>query len=394
MMNEEISRPELDRFQRLGLIVGGAAVLLSAIGGFLNPEQFFHSYLYAFLFWLGITLGSVAVLMLHHLVGGLWGFVIQRVLETAARLLPLMAIFFIPILLGLPSLYEWTHGEAGEIAALKHKSAYLNIPFFIIRTIVYFAVWTLLAYLLSKWSRQVDETGDPNLVARMEHLSGPGLVIYGVTMTFAAVDWVMSLEPEWYSTIFGMAFLVGQGLSALCFAVIVTWLLADRKPLVEIVTRKQFHDLGNLLLAFVMLWAYIAFSQFLIIWSGNIPEEATWYQHRLHGGWEYVALVLITLHFGVPFLVLLQSRAKKRAGILSKIAIGLLFFRLVDLFWIVTPSLHTERLSIHWLDLVTPVAIGGVWLAAFAWQLKSTVLLPLRDPRLVQALNYKEEVAL
>jgi len=225
-MNEEISRADLDRFQRWVLIIAGLGVAVSAIGGFLNPAQFFHSYLYAFLFWLGITLGSVAVLMLHHLVGGLWGFVIQRVLETAARLLPLMALLFIPILIGLPDLYEWTHGEAGEVAALKHKSAYLNVPFFVVRAVVYFAVWTLLAYLLTRWSRRVDETGEPGLVARMEHLSGPGLVIYGVTMTFAAVDWVMSLEPEWYSTIFGMAFLVGQGLSALCFAVIVTWLLA------------------------------------------------------------------------------------------------------------------------------------------------------------------------
>jgi len=394
VMNEEISRADLDRFQRSALVVAGFAVVLSAIGGVLNPEQFFHSYLYAFLFWLGVSLGSVAVLMLHHLVGGLWGFVIQRVLETAARLLPLMAILFIPILIGLPYLYEWTHGEAGEIAALKHKSAYLNVPFFVVRAVLYFAIWTLLAYLLGRWSRRVDETGDPELVSKMEHLSGPGLVIYGVTMTFAAVDWVMSLEPEWYSTIFGLAFLVGQGLSALCFAVIVTWILSDRKPLAEIVTRKQFHDLGNLLLAFVMLWAYIAFSQFLIIWSGNIPEEATWYQHRLHGGWQFVALILITLHFGVPFMVLLQSRAKKRGGILSKIAIGLMTLRLVDLFWIVAPSLHTKGLSIHWLDLVTPVAIGGVWLAAFAWQLKGTALLPLRDPRLVEALSYKEEVAL
>ncbi|RPJ55081.1 MAG: hypothetical protein EHM23_27335 [Acidobacteria bacterium] len=393
-MNEEISRADLSRFQRWALIVAGLAIVLSAIGGFLNPEQFFHSYLYAFLFWLGITLGSVAVLMLHHLVGGLWGFVIQRVLETAARLLPLMALLFIPIILGLPSLYEWTHGEAGEIAALRHKSAYLNVPFFLVRAVVYFAIWTLLAYLLARWSRQVDETGNTALVTKMERLSGPGLVIYGVTMTFAAVDWVMSLEPEWYSTIFGMAFLVGQGLSALCFAVIVTWSLADRKPLADVVTRKQFHDLGNLLLAFVMLWAYIAFSQFLIIWSGNIPEEAVWYQHRLHGGWEWVALILITLHFGVPFLVLLQSRAKKRAGILSKIAIGLLVLRLVDLYWIVAPSLHTEGLSLHWLDVVTPAAIGGVWLAAFAWQLKSTALLPVRDPRLVEALSYREEVAL
>ena len=394
MMSEEISRAELDRVQRWALTVAGLAIVLSAIGGFLNPAQFFHSYLCAFLFWLGISLGSVAILMLHHLVGGLWGFVIQRVLETAGRLLPLMALLFIPILIGMPYLYEWTHGEAGANAVLRHKSSYLNVPFFVVRTVLYFAIWTLMAYLLARWSRRVDETGDPELVARMEQLSGPGLVIYSLTMTFAGVDWAMSLEPEWYSTIFGMLFLVGQVLSALCFAVVVMWILADRKPLAEVVTRKQFHDLGNLLLTFVMLWAYIAFSQFLIIWSGNIPEEAIWYQHRLHGGWQWVGLTLITLHFGVPFMILLQSRAKKRAGVLSKIAIGLLVLRLVDLFWIVSPALHTKSLSIHWLDLVTPAAIGGLWVAAFAWQLKGTALLPRRDPRLVEALSYREEVAL
>jgi len=294
----------------------------------------------------------------------------------------------------MPYLYEWTHGEAGANAVLRHKSSYLNVPFFVVRTVLYFAIWTLMAYLLARWSRRVDETGDPELVARMEQLSGPGLVIYSLTMTFAGVDWAMSLEPEWYSTIFGMLFLVGQVLSALCFAVVVMWILADRKPLAEVVTRKQFHDLGNLLLTFVMLWAYIAFSQFLIIWSGNIPEEAIWYQHRLHGGWQWVGLTLITLHFGVPFMILLQSRAKKRAGVLSKIAIGLLVLRLVDLFWIVSPALHTKSLSIHWLDLVTPAAIGGLWVAAFAWQLKGTALLPRRDPRLVEALSYREEVAL
>jgi len=392
-MNAEVSRIDLDRIQKWALIVGGLAAIVSVAGAFLDPRQFFHSYLLAFLFWLGITLGSVAVLMLHHLVGGMWGFVIQRVLETSARLLPLMALLVIPILIGLPFLYEWTHSDHVD-PALEHKSLYLNTPFFVIRSVIYFAVWILLAYLLTRWSRQVDETGDGGLVARMEKLSGPGLVIYAITMSFAAVDWVMSLEPHWYSTIFGMAFMVGQGLSALAFAVVAVRVLSDRKPLAQIILPKQFHDLGNLLLAFVMLWAYIAFSQFLIIWSGNIPEEAVWYQHRLQGGWQWIALVLITFHFGVPFLLLLQSRAKKRASILSKIAIGLLLFRVVDLFWIVAPALHRESFFIHWLDIVIPVAVGGIWLGAFAWRLKGTSLLPLRDPRLVEALSYREEAAL
>ncbi|HXK60536.1 MAG TPA: hypothetical protein PLP42_11650 [Acidobacteriota bacterium] len=392
-MNEEVARADLDKIQKRALLVGIVAGVVSVVGAFLNPEQFLHSYLMGFLLWLGITLGSVALLMLHHLVGGMWGFVIQRVLETAARLLPLMALLLIPILIGLPSLYDWMQAESTD-AALEHKSTYLNAPFFIIRSVFYFAVWILIARLLTRWSQQVDESGNGELVSRMERLSGPGLVIYGLTMTFAAVDWVMSLEPHWYSTIFGLLFLVGQGLAAIAFAIIALRYLSERKPLAEITLPKQFHDLGNLLLTFVMLWAYVAFSQFLIIWSGNIPEEAVWYQSRMQGGWQYVGLILIIFHFGVPFVILLQSRAKKRASVLAKIAIGILALRVVDLFWIISPALHREGFSVSWMDFTTPIAVGGIWLAAFAWRLKDVSLIPIRDPRLVEALSYREEAAL
>jgi hypothetical protein len=395
MTNEtEVTRAELDRYQKRALLIAGFGVLLCIAGALMNPAQFFHSYLVAFLFWLGISLGSVGVLMLHHLVGGIWGFVIQRFLETAARLLPLMALLFIPVLIGIPYLYEWSHPEASADIALLHKSPYLNVPFFVVRAVIYFAIWTFLAYQLSRWSRQVDETGNPELVNRMERLSGPGLVVYGLTMTLAAIDWAMSLEPHWYSTIFGMVFLIGQGLSTIAFAIIMARLYSHRKPLVDVITTKQFHDLGNLLLAFVMLWAYVAFSQFLIIWSGNIAEEVTWYEHRMHGGWNLVALLLITFHFGVPFLLLLQRRSKKRAEILSGIAIALLVLRLVDLFWIVSPALHREGFALHWTDLVTPIAIGAVWVAAFIWLLKDATLLPTGDPRLVvKPVSHSEAAA-
>jgi hypothetical protein len=384
MTNEtEVSRADLDKYQNRALLLAGFGLLLCIAGALLNPVQFFHSYLFAFLFWFGISLGSLGILMLHHLVGGTWGFVIQRFLETAARLLPLMALLFIPLLIGIPYLYEWSHDEAMSDVALQHKSPYLNVPFFVVRAALYFAVWIFLAYQLTRWSRRADETGDPELINRMERLSGPGLVIYGLTMTFAAIDWAMSLEPHWYSTIFGMVFLVGQALSAIGFAIILAYFYSHRKPLVDVITPKQFHDLGNLLLALVMLWAYIAFSQFLIIWSGNIAEEVTWYASRMHGGWNVIALLLITFHFGVPFLLLLQRRSKRRTEILSGIAFALLALRLVDLFWIVSPALHREGFFLHWTDLVAPVAIGALWLAAFIWLLKDTRLLPTGDPRLV-----------
>ena len=371
MNGEELLRENLNRIQRIALIAGVLAAALSILGAFVSPIQFFYSYLFAFLFWLGIGLGCAAILMLHHLVGGAWGFVIQRTLETGARSLPLMALLFAPILLGLPYLYEWSRDEAATDAILLHKHAYLNVPFFVIRAVVYFALWTGLAYVLNRWSDKMDATGDPTYAKRLEAISGPGLVLYGITMTFASIDWVMSLEPHWYSTIFGIVFLVGQGLSTIAFVIIVTALLAYRKPLSDVLLPRHFHDLGNLLLAFVMLWAYVAFSQFLIIWSGNLPEEVTWYSHRLRGGWKWIALALISLHFLVPFLLLLLRRTKRKARTLAAVAILLLVLRLVDLFWIVSPSLHRNGFGIHWLDLVTPVAIGGLWIAFFSWQLKS-----------------------
>ncbi len=390
-MNEENQlREDLIRVQRWALIAGVLATALSILGAFISPVQFFHSYLFAFLFWLGIGLGCIAILMLHHLVGGAWGFVIQRTLETGARSLPLLALLFAPILLGLPYLYEWSREEAAADAVLLHKSAYLNVPFFAVRAILYFALWTGAAYLLNRWSDKMDATGDAGYVRKLESISGPGLVFYGITMTFASVDWVMSLEPHWYSTIFGIVFLVGQGLSTIAFVIIVTMLLGYRKPLADVLVPRHFHDLGNLLLAFVMLWAYVAFSQFLIIWSGNLPEEVTWYAHRLRGGWKWVALALISFHFLVPFLLLLLRRTKRKAQILAGVAVWLLVLRLVDLFWIVSPSLHRNGFGIHWLDFVTPVAVGGLWIAFFAWQLRSRALLPVHDPRINEALGLGE----
>jgi hypothetical protein len=384
------SQPHLNRLRQRGLIAGGVGLVLCLIGAFLDPAQFWQSYLLAYVFWLQVPLGCLAILMLHHLVGGHWGIVIRRFLETGAMTLPMMALLFVPLVFGLTRLYSWTDpNTVAQSELLQHKSVYLNIPFFLARTVLYFVVWIGLAYGLNRWSLQQDQTGEPALAGRLRRLSALGLILYVLTTTFAAYDWLMSLEPEWYSSIYGVLFMVGQVLAAFAFAVIMLRWGSKRPPLVEQVSRFDFNDLGNFMLGFVMIWAYIAFSQFLIIWSANIPEEAIWYNHRSQGGWQWIGLLLILVHFALPFLLLLSRRAKRQAPLMAALALLLIVMRLVDLFWLIAPAFHPTGLHIHWLDIVAPVALGGLWLAAFAWQLAGKPLLPRHDPRLQEALVHE-----
>src|SRR5262245_47664422 len=284
-------KPQLNRLQTQALVVGLVALAACGFGATMSTEQFFRSYLFGFLFWFGIALGCLALVMLHHLVAGGWGFVIQRLLEAGTRTLPLMLLLFLPIFFGMKELYLWARPEAVHAdKILQHKSQYLNIPFFWLRTLGYFALWLFFAFLLNRWSSKQDQTGETALTKRLEIISGPGLVVFIMTATFAAIDWVMSLDPHWFSTIYGILFIIGHGLSTLAFAIIVVYLLSKHQPLAEVISPRQFHDLGTLMFAFVMLWAYISFSQFLIIWSGNLPEEIPWYVHRLHGGYGVFAV--------------------------------------------------------------------------------------------------------
>lgn len=382
--------PQLDRLQRQSLAVGVVGLLLCMVGGWPNPEQFFRSYLLAYVFWVGISLGSLGVVMLHHLTGGGWGFVIRRLLESGTRTLPLMALLFVPLLFGMSDLYVWARPDA--VAAdeiLQHKSAYLNPSFFMLRTAIYFAAWIGVASLLNRWSGEQDRTAAPGLTRRLQLLSGPGLVLYGLTVTFASVDWVMSLEPHWFSSIYGILFMVGQGLASLAFATALAVALADRPPLSELVSPARLHDLGNLLLAFVMLWTYIAFSQFLIIWSGNLPEEIPWYLHRTGGGWQWIGLFLLAFHFALPFLLLLSRQIKRDARMLMIVSAAIIAMRLVDLYWLVVPAFHPDGVRLHWMDLAAPVGIGGLWMAVFAWQLKQRPLVPIHDPRLKELMTHE-----
>lgn len=366
---------------RTKALVVGIAGLVACLLRF-DAGQSFQSYLLGFLFCLLLPLGSLAVLMLHHMVGGAWGFVIRRQLEAAARTIPLMAVLFVPLLFGMTELYPWADPQ--KVAAnehLAHKTPYLNFGFFLGRAIFYFVVWTILALLLSRWSSSQDETGGKASQRRLQNVSAGGLVLFGLTISFAAVDWGMSLEPLWFSTIYGALFIVGGALSSIVLTIIVLAALRDRKPLDQVVTSDHFHDLGKLLLAFVMLWAYISFSQYLIIWSGNLAEEVPWYLSRGRGGWEHVALVLIILHFFVPFALLLSRKRKRSSRALVRVAALVLALRFVDMVWLIVPAFHPGELTLDWLDFVAPLGIGGLWLACFLWVLEGQPLLPLRDPR-------------
>ena len=381
-----------DLMQKRSLAVGLIAAVLCAGGALIFPPVFFRAYLSAYIFWIGIPVGALALLMLHHLVGGRWGFMIQRVLEAAIQTLPLMALLFIPLLFGLADLYPWAQTEV--VAAdplLQQKAAYLNIPFFIARAVAYFAVWIVLGRLLVTWSLQQDRSADDTLTLRLQRLSGPGLVLYGLTVSFAVIDWIMSLEPKWYSTIFGMIFMVSFGLAAMALAILATRFLESEKPLAQVVSPDRWHDLGNLLLALVMFWAYLNFSQFLLIWSENLAEEIPWYLHRIGGGWEWVAVALILFQFALPFILLLSRNAKRDSRTLAAVAAAILFMHWLDILWMVVPSFYPARFHFHWLDIAAPVAIGGLWLAAFIGYLKARSLLPLHDPRFTELLEQPQE---
>jgi hypothetical protein len=341
------------------------------------------------MFFLGVTLGSMALNMLQYLSGGAWGIVIRRFCEAASRTLPLLAVLFLPIVAGIPVLYEWSNpAMVARDEILRHKHAYLNVPFFLIRAVLYFAGWIVLSHLLNKWSREQDETGSRALNRRLQLISGPGLVWWALSVTFMSIDWVLSVNPHWFSTIFGLLFMAGQGLNAMAFVIMLTVILARRKPLADVITPRHLHDLGKLMLALVMVWAYFSFSQFLIIWSGNLAEEIPWYARRLHGGWQFVGLALVFLHFALPFALLLSREVKRSAQLILGVSVVVIAMRFVDLYWLVMPDFRQGGFGVSWLDLAAPAALGGIWLWAFTAQLDKRPLLPIRDPHLQEALEH------
>lgn len=376
--------------QRLGMGAALVGVVLTVVGFVIaGQERFFQAYLVAYTFVFGIVLGSLALLMVQHLSGGAWGVVIRRPLEAAVRTMPIMALLFLPIAFGVHDLYHWSHEDA--VAAdpvLQFKQPYLNPTFFYIRQVLFFAVWIALGQMLTKWSAEQDRTGDPALVRKFSILSGAGLVIYSLTVTFAMIDWTMSVNPHWFSTMWGPLYMAGQGLSAMAFSIAILIMLAQTAPLNRVITAHHLHDLGKFLFAFLMLHAYLSFSQFLIIWSANLAEEIPHYLVRWDSGFQYVSIFIIVGHFALPYALLLSRDVKRDFQRLRLIALWVLMARVVDYYWHVAPEFHPDGLDIGLLDLATPVAIGGVFLALFAANLRQHALLPVRDPGLPKALEH------
>lgn len=390
---------EINRWRTLALGVGGIGLILWAVGTYLNPEQGLRSWLLGFIFWGGIGLGSLGVLMLQYLTGGAWGVVIRRTLEAATRTLPLIILLFIPIALGVyyGKFYEWTHLPADD-PIMVHRGIYMTAWFWILRSAIYFSLFGVMTYLLNKWSAKQDTTTtveESRLVLELaSRFSGPTLVIYALVVTFAVVDWMLMLDAHWFSTIWGLLFVAGWALSCFCFCVTILAFLSDKAPMDGVVGKRHFHDLGKLMLALTMVWAYFNFSQFLIIWAGNLPEETGWWLTRMKGGWGYVGVGLIAFHFAFPFLVLLQQDFKRRARWIAMLAIFILLMRVVDMFYLIGPSnyisgnMEQGGFNISWLDFVAPIAVGGLWLWWFFGELVKRPLVPAKDPYFEGAIEH------
>jgi hypothetical protein len=389
MENEKTAfRPILSGI--FGMIAAGAAIvglLLSGVGYFLDARQFLFSWLTALVYWTTIGLGALFFVMLHHLVGARWSTVLRRMAENLMWGLPVLAVFFLPILFHMPQAYSWSNPEvmAGD-HLLTGKSGYLNVPFFTLRLAAYFLVWFVLVSLLNTYSNQQDTNSSASLTKRMRVVSAAGMVLFAVTLSFAAFDWLMSLDAHWYSTIYGVYVFAGSFLALLALMVLIVLQLRSRGILKNVITSEHDHDLGKLLFAFTIFWGYMAFSQYLLIWYGNIPEETVWFLHRWNGTWKTASLVLIFGQFVVPFFVLFPQAVKRMPAVMKAIGLWILLMHWVDIYWLVMPSLHHE-VHLSWMDVTTLVGIGGVFLWFFQRGMRSRPLVPINDPTLAGSIR-------
>jgi hypothetical protein len=383
-------RSEMRRWRNGAAVVGAAGAVLTGVGMVaVSPNQFYRSYLWSYIFVLGLGLGPMAWLMLQYVTGGAWGAIIRRPAEAAARTLPLVALMFLPIVLGMNNLYPWMPVHHPALAA--HQAQWLTPGFFLARAAAYFAGWLLLGWLFNRWSAQEDREGAAAARRKLSRLAGPGLVFWGGAVSFMSIDWILSVQPKWFSTMFPLLAIVGQALTAMAFLVALLVLLSFRKPMSEVLTPRHLHDLGKFLLALVMVWAYFSFSQFLIIWAGNLPEEIPWYVARLNRGWGAVALLLVVGHFALPFALLLSRDLKRNFKLLAGIAGFILAMRLVDLYWQISPYFRAGAFGVSWLDFTAPAGLVGIWLAYFLTQLEKRPLLAPNEPELEEVLAHGRE---
>jgi hypothetical protein len=376
--------PRVTTAQRGALIVGLLGVALSIVGWLLNPAGFFRAYLFAFLFWTMLSVGCLGILMFSHLTGGSWAAATRRILESGTRTLPLMGLLFIPLLFGLPAVYSWARPEiVAADPTLQHKVAYLNVPFLIIRTAAYFCIWIVLAYYLNVWSTAQDADPDPRWANRMRRLSAGGMVAFGLTGTFAAVDWSMSIEPSWSSSIYPSMVLIGAIVSAFALAVGLLACLQRTEPLSELTSSQQLSDVGSMLMSFLLLWAYLAYSQFMLVWAGNLQEEIPWYLHRITEGWGPIAVAVVLGAFAVPFLALFSTQVRHSTRLMALLGLGTTAAHLLATLWLIVPGFDAGNASFWWLYVAAPAGIGGLWLALLFHQLSRRPLVPRHDPRFV-----------
>jgi hypothetical protein len=381
---------EKHKFGQWALVTGIIALAISIFGTIIDHSQFFHSYLVAFLFWTSIALGGLFFTMLNHVTNARWSIVLRRLMETAMIVLPILALFFIPLLFGLHDLYHWTHKDAiAHDVILQKKSAFLNTPFFIIRAVFYFGIWIILGRILYKNSLLQDKSGQESYIKRMRNLSAPGLILFAVTITFAAFDWLISLNPHWYSTIFGLYFFSGCFLSILAFLIILGNFLGRKGILSEVITKEHYHDLAKLLFGFIIFWGYMGFSQYFLIWYANIPEETIWYLVRWEGNWKFITLTIVIGHFLIPFVGLLIRAAKRNRVWLIFISAWIMIMHWIDIYWMVFPTFSPEGFYLSWMDLALFIGIGGIFLWYFWYRFSSNALVPIKDMRLPLSLEFK-----
>jgi hypothetical protein len=373
----------------------GLAVLAMMVGvHFLtggDMQQFLRSYLIGFWLWFGAGAACLLILMTQFLTGGAWGVMIRRQCEAGAKTLYVMCFGFLPLLIWCQKLYWWTTPAGTADKVIQAKALYLNVPFLWVRTGIYAAFLIGITYLLTSLSKKEDETKSLSVSAQLASYSAPGVLIFFILMTFCSIDFMMTLEPYWYSTIYGFMMIIGWVLTALAVIIANTTFLQKEEPMHHGLTPRHYHDLGKLLFAMVMLWAYLNFSQLIITWSGNLPTEIVWYIKRWNGGWGWVAMILLIGHFVLPFLLLISQPAKKNPAFIRVVACYLVVVHAVDVYSLVEPnftSWQKPQFTLSWLDIASPIAFGGLWLALFFRNLPGMPLLPLGAPALKKALNH------
>jgi hypothetical protein len=390
---EQATIPPGHSWNRLPMIGAGVAVLGSVVCAVLapgNPKQFFFSWLVAFLFFLSLALGGLFFVLIQYASQGGWGIVVRRIAETVFATIPMMAVLFIPVWFGLHHLFEWSvPGAAEHDALLRWKEPYLNVPFFLIRALFFFVIWSVIALMYYRGSSAQDVTGDSAVTARLRKFAGPAIIVLALTQTFASVDWIMSLTPHWYSTMFGVYFFAGSFVGFIALLSVVVVRMRGAGLLDTVITAEHLHDIGKFLFAFTAFWAYIAFSQFFLMWYANLPEETVWYKARIEGSWKAVSILLIVGHFVAPFLYLMGRAVKRRGATLALGGAWVLAMHFLDIYWQVMPTLHPEGFRPSVLDVAAFLAVGGCFVAAVGWLMRRQALVPLRDPRLAESLAFE-----